>query len=118
MNPSKLRNARKPHFQKNTVPANGSVLWIRLDDVPVMGRLVVIERQRHGQQLRLQPRVAIRLFSREKVEELVAPNRQCLTLPEVQTFEPQAETWEVSRPILKADVGDIDDIRPLALRIL
>ncbi len=37
-----LRDAQKSDFQKNKIPAaaaDGSVLWIRLDKVPVMGRL-------------------------------------------------------------------------------
>ncbi len=45
----KLRDAQKPDFRKNTIPAkatDGSVLWIRLDDVPVMGRLVVVQRHK------------------------------------------------------------------------
>ncbi len=42
------RDAQKPDFQKNKNPAaaaDGSVLWIRLDKVPVMGRLVVLKRR-------------------------------------------------------------------------
>ncbi len=45
----KLRDAQKPDFRGHKIPAgarDGSVLWIRLDNVPVMGRLVAIER--HG----------------------------------------------------------------------
>ncbi len=45
----KLRDAKKPDFRGNTLLANatdGSVLWIRLDDVPVMGRLVVMQRHK------------------------------------------------------------------------
>jgi hypothetical protein len=40
-----LRDAQVADFKGNTIPANatdGSVDWIRLDDVPVMGRPVVI----------------------------------------------------------------------------
>ena len=43
----KLRDAQQPDFQGNTIPAaatDGSVLWIRGDNVPVMGRLVVLQR--------------------------------------------------------------------------
>ena len=45
----RLRDAQKPDFKKSKIPAgatDGSVMWIRLDDVPVTGRLVVISR--HG----------------------------------------------------------------------
>ncbi len=45
----KLRDAQRSDFRRNTIPANaadGSVLWIRLDDVPVMGRLVVVQRHK------------------------------------------------------------------------
>ncbi|MGH9451735.1 MAG: hypothetical protein ACRD11_14555, partial [Terriglobia bacterium] len=44
-----LRDAQKPDFKGNKIPSgatDGSVNWIRLDDVPVMGRLMVISR--HG----------------------------------------------------------------------
>jgi hypothetical protein len=43
----KLRDAQKPDWQGHRIPAgatDGSVLWIRLDNVPVMGRLVVLQR--------------------------------------------------------------------------
>jgi IPT/TIG domain/Bacterial Ig-like domain (group 2) len=45
----KLRNAQQPDFQGNKIPADstdGSVNWIRLDNVPVMGRVVVISRHK------------------------------------------------------------------------
>jgi len=45
----KLRDAQRADLEKNTIPAgaaDGSVLWIRLDDVPVVGRLAVVAR--HG----------------------------------------------------------------------
>ncbi len=44
----KLRDAQQADFKGNKVPADardGSVLWIRLDNVPVMGRVAVIKRQ-------------------------------------------------------------------------
>jgi hypothetical protein len=44
----KLRDAQLPDFKKNLIPASatdGSVHWIRLDNVPVMGRLMTINRQ-------------------------------------------------------------------------
>ena len=44
----KLRDAQVPDFKKNLIPANatdGSVEWIRLDNVAVMGRLMVINRR-------------------------------------------------------------------------
>jgi hypothetical protein len=44
----KLRDAQKPDFMKNTIPAaasDGSVTWLRIDNVPVMGRLMLIHRQ-------------------------------------------------------------------------
>src|SRR5208337_4649617 len=44
----KLRDAQRPDLEKHTIPAgasDGSVLWTRLDNVPVMGRLAVITRQ-------------------------------------------------------------------------
>jgi hypothetical protein len=44
-----LRDAQQPDFKKNKIPVgatDGSVNWIRLDDVPVMGRLVVIQRHK------------------------------------------------------------------------
>jgi hypothetical protein len=45
----KLRDAQQPDLERHVIPAtatDGSVNWIRLVNVPVMGRLVVI--QRHG----------------------------------------------------------------------
>jgi hypothetical protein len=45
----KLRDVQQPDFKANKIPSHatdGSVLWIRLENVPVMGRLVVIERHR------------------------------------------------------------------------
>lgn len=45
----KLRDQQKTDFQGNLIPAqatDGSVLWIVLDKVAVMGRLVVLERHR------------------------------------------------------------------------
>jgi len=45
----KVRDAQKSDFQGNKIPAaatDGSVLWIRLQDVPVMGRLVVMQRHK------------------------------------------------------------------------
>jgi hypothetical protein len=44
----KLRNAQQPDFRKNLIPAgatDGSVVWIRGDNVPVMGRLMQIHRR-------------------------------------------------------------------------
>ena len=43
----KLRDAQTPDFKKNKVPgaaADGSVIWIRGDNLPVMGRLMLIHR--------------------------------------------------------------------------
>ena len=43
-----LRDAQLPDFHKNRLPADatdGSVSWIRADNVPVMGRLMVINRR-------------------------------------------------------------------------
>jgi hypothetical protein len=45
----KLRDAQKPDFLKHVIPAgatDGSIIWQRADNVPVMGRLVVIRRQK------------------------------------------------------------------------
>ena len=45
----KLRDAQKPDFLGNKIPANatdGSALWGRIDNVPVMGRLVVLQRRK------------------------------------------------------------------------
>ena len=45
----KLRDAQKPDFRGHKIPAaatDGSLLWIRLDNVRVMGRLVVLQRHR------------------------------------------------------------------------
>ncbi len=45
----KLRDAQRLDFRKSRIPANasdGSVLWIRLDNVLVMGRLVVLQRHK------------------------------------------------------------------------
>lgn len=45
----KLRDEQKPDFMGNVIPANatdGSVSWIRADLVPVMGRLVVLRRNK------------------------------------------------------------------------
>ncbi len=42
----KLRDAQQPDFQKHNIPAqasDGSVFWIRLDNVAVMGRVVVMQ---------------------------------------------------------------------------
>lgn len=44
-----LRGAHKPDFHKNVIPAgatDGSMLWIRMDSVPVMRRLVAIPRHK------------------------------------------------------------------------
>lgn len=49
INLRKLRDAQQPDPFKSTIPAgatDGSVIWQRADDVPVMGRLVVIERHK------------------------------------------------------------------------
>ncbi|HEY6292297.1 MAG TPA: hypothetical protein VI455_12170, partial [Terriglobia bacterium] len=49
INLRKLRDTGRPDYKKSTIPAgatDGSVLWIRLDNVAVMGRLAVIKR--HG----------------------------------------------------------------------
>jgi hypothetical protein len=43
-----LRDAQQEDFQHKQIPAgatDGSVAWIRLDNVPVMGRLVVLARR-------------------------------------------------------------------------
>jgi hypothetical protein len=43
-----LRDAQKPDFKKNTISAaaaDGSVTWIRGDNLPVMGRLMLIHRR-------------------------------------------------------------------------
>ena len=40
----KLRDAQQPDCKNNKIPAaaaDGSVTWVRLDNVPVMGRLMV-----------------------------------------------------------------------------
>ncbi|MBZ5535674.1 MAG: hypothetical protein LAO31_06930 [Acidobacteriia bacterium] len=45
-----LRDQQQEDFQKNKIPADateGSVRWVRLDNVPVMGRLVVLKGQEH-----------------------------------------------------------------------
>ncbi len=43
----KLRDAQKPDFQGNLIPAAaGSVIWARMEDVPVTGRLVVMQRHK------------------------------------------------------------------------
>ena len=45
----KLRDAQKPDFQGNVIPAaasDGSVVWARMEDVPVTGRLVVMQRHK------------------------------------------------------------------------
>jgi hypothetical protein len=47
INIRQLRDAQLADFRKNKIPAtatDGSVTWIRLDNVPVMGRLLVIAR--------------------------------------------------------------------------
>jgi hypothetical protein len=44
----KLRDAQQPDLKKNTIPAaasDGSVIWVRGDNLPVMGRLMQIHRQ-------------------------------------------------------------------------
>jgi hypothetical protein len=44
----KLRDAQQPDFMKNTIPpdaADGSFIWVRADNVPVMGRMMLIHRQ-------------------------------------------------------------------------
>jgi len=43
-----LRDAQEADFKKNMIPAgatDGSVNWVRLDNVPVMGRVAVISKQ-------------------------------------------------------------------------
>jgi len=45
----KVRDEQKPDLKGNKVPAaatDGSVVWSRLDNVPVMGRLVVLQRHK------------------------------------------------------------------------
>jgi len=45
----KVRDDQKPDLKGNKVPvgaSDGSVVWIRLDHVPVMGRLVVLQRHK------------------------------------------------------------------------
>ncbi len=45
----RLRDAQSPDFMGNTIPlgaTDGALLWERLDDVPVSGRLVVMQRGR------------------------------------------------------------------------
>jgi len=45
----KVRDEQKPDLKGNKVPASasdGSVVWTRLDHVPVMGRLVVLQRHK------------------------------------------------------------------------
>ncbi len=45
-----MRDEQKPDLKGNKVPAgatDGSVNWIRLDNVPVMGRLVVLQRHKN-----------------------------------------------------------------------
>jgi hypothetical protein len=45
----KLRDKQEADFRGHTIPStatDGSVLWIRLEDVPVMGRLVVLQRNK------------------------------------------------------------------------
>jgi hypothetical protein len=42
----KLRDAQQPDLKGNKIPVaamDGAVNWIRLDNVPVMGRLVVLQ---------------------------------------------------------------------------
>lgn len=44
----KLRDAQKPDFKGNLIPAgasDGSVSWVHLQKIPVMGRLVVLRRK-------------------------------------------------------------------------
>jgi hypothetical protein len=44
----KLRDAQQPDFKNNKIPAaatDGSVMWVRGDNLPVMGRLMLIHRQ-------------------------------------------------------------------------
>jgi hypothetical protein len=45
----KLRDAQKADFKGNKIPAaasDGSVIWSRLDHVPVMGRLLILQRHK------------------------------------------------------------------------
>jgi hypothetical protein len=45
----KLRDKQEADFKKNKIPAgasDGSVNWVRMDNAPVMGRLVVIQRHK------------------------------------------------------------------------
>jgi hypothetical protein len=45
----KLRDAQEPGYEGVTIPAgatDGSVNWVRADNVPVMGRLVVLQRHK------------------------------------------------------------------------
>ena len=49
LNLRKLRDGQKPDFKGNKLPAqatDGSVLWIRAAALPVMGRLVVLQRNK------------------------------------------------------------------------
>jgi hypothetical protein len=45
----KLRDAQKPDFYKHKIPADatdGSVVWVRVGNVPVMGQMVVLRRHK------------------------------------------------------------------------
>jgi len=45
----KLRDAQKPDFHKNKIPADatdGSVVWVRIGNVAVMGQMVVLQRHK------------------------------------------------------------------------
>ena len=45
----KLRDAQKPDFYKNKIPADatdGSVVWVRIGNVAVMGQMVVLQRHK------------------------------------------------------------------------
>jgi len=45
----KLRDEQKPDFRRSNIPpsaSDGSIIWIRHDNVPVMGRLVVLQQHR------------------------------------------------------------------------
>jgi hypothetical protein len=49
INIRKLRDMQKPDFKGNKIPASatdGSLVWIRLDKVPVVGRLLILDSRR------------------------------------------------------------------------
>ena len=92
---------QRADLEKHTIPAGAtddSLLWLRLDNVPVMGRLAVITRQCQGKNLRVGQEVVERLLldgidlhdSRLSITKVIKPPANVLA-DETETCQPLAD---------------------------